>query len=176
MFALPSAHGWMGQPRNLWNGKESGSRAGLHRPCLQREGGRKGQATARCKIPCQALHSLSQAKAKTQLPLLGTARRAQGDTGRHRGSTAASQHPGSKGGQGLEKSKLCLPAQAQGQMRAQRETENTGTTHPLGLCGDWQLSWFPGHVCTTQCKTSWEQPGAWAGALEAGEPLPQPCA
>jgi len=76
-----------------------------------------------------------------------------------------------KQGKGLEKSKLCLPAQAQGQTRAHREIENTGTSRPV----ERQLSWLPGRICTTQCRTSWKQIGAQAGVLDAGELLPQPC-
>lgn len=66
------------------NRKESGSRAGPYRPCLRRE----SQAITHREIPCQATHSLSQAKAKAQLPLLGAAQGALGDAGRHGGSTS----------------------------------------------------------------------------------------
>lgn len=66
------------------NRKESGSGAGPYRPCLRRE----SQAITHREIPCQALHSLSQAKAKAQLPLPGTAQGALAEAGRRGGSTS----------------------------------------------------------------------------------------
>lgn len=146
--------------RNTWvvltyvwhhvNRTEPGPRAGPHRPCLRR----KSRAVTLQPSPCQA-----SSQTESQLPLLGTAR---GDAV---AAPAASQHPGSKGaGQGPEKSKLCLPAQAQGQTRARRG----GKHRHIPLGGDRQLSWLPGLDCTTRRRTSWEPRGAWAESWEPG--------
>jgi len=76
-----------------------GAGAGPHRPCLRSE----SQAVAHRRIPRQA--SPSQAEAKAQPPLPGTAPGALGDAA---AAQAAPQHPGSKGaGQGPAKGKLC---------------------------------------------------------------------
>lgn len=155
------------------NRKESGSGAGPYRPCLRRE----SQAITHREIPCQASHSLSQAKAKSQLPLPGTAQGALGDVGRRGGSTSCFPAPRQQRSRTGTREKQAPPAcSSTGTDRAHREMENTGMSRSVGLCGDWQLSWLPGHICTTRCRTSWEQTGAWAGALEAEELLPQPCA
>lgn len=98
------------------NRKESGPTAGPHRSCLQRE----SPAVTLRKVPAKP-----QDRKETQLPLLGTEREDAA------AALAASQHPGSKGaGQGPEKSKLCLPAQAQGQTDSQRW--KTGTSRSVG--------------------------------------------
>lgn len=88
------------------NHKESGSGAGPYRPCLRRE----SQAVTHREIPCQASHSLSQAKAKGQLPLPGTVQRAPGDVGRCGGSTSCFPAPRQQRSRTGTREEQALPA------------------------------------------------------------------
>lgn len=88
------------------NHKESGSGAGPYRPCLRRE----SQALTHREIPCQASHSLSQAKAKAQLPLPGTAQGALGDVGRRGGRTSCFPAPRQQRSRTGTREEQALPA------------------------------------------------------------------